>query len=74
MARHKARLVAKGYVQCHDIDYDKVFASMARMETICLLLALAAHEVWEVHHMDVKSVFQYGDLQEEVFVKQAQFH
>lgn len=40
------------------------------MEAIRLLLALAAHEGWEVHHMDVKSAFLNGELQEEVFVKQ----
>jgi hypothetical protein len=35
-----------------------------------LLIALAAHEGWEVHHMDVKSAFLNGDLQEEVYVEQ----
>ena len=41
------------------------------MEAVRLLLALAAHEGWEVHHMDVKTAFLNGDLQEEVFVEQA---
>jgi hypothetical protein len=35
-----------------------------------LLIALVAHEGWEVHHMDVKLVFLNGDLQEEVYIEQ----
>jgi hypothetical protein len=40
------------------------------MEAIRLLLALADHQGWQVHHMDVKSDFLNGDLQEEVYVDQ----
>jgi hypothetical protein len=53
--KHKARLVARGFVQQAGIDFDEVFAPVARMESIRLLLALAAQEGWPVHHMDVKS-------------------
>lgn len=42
------------------------------MEIVCLLLALAARNGWEVHHLDVKSAFFNGDIQEEVYVKQLQ--
>lgn len=70
VAKHKARLVAKGYVQRHGIDYDEVFAPVTRLETVRLLLALAAKHAWEVHHLDVKSAFLNGILQEEVYVSQ----
>jgi hypothetical protein len=70
IVKHKARLVAKGYVQKQGVDYEEVFAPVARMETVRVLLALAAHGNWEVHHMDVKSAFLNGDLQEEVYVHQ----
>ena len=42
---------------------------MARMESVRLLLALAAAKDWGVHHLDVKSAFLNGELAEEVFVK-----
>nr|GFA85455.1 ribonuclease H-like domain, reverse transcriptase, RNA-dependent DNA polymerase [Tanacetum cinerariifolium] len=41
-----------------------------RMETIRLLLAIAANNKWEVHHLDVKSAFLHGDLKEEAYVTQ----
>lgn len=68
--KHKARLVARGFVQQEGIDFDEVFAPVARMESVRLLLALAAQEGWQVHHMDVKSTFLNGDLEEEVYVRQ----
>lgn len=66
---HKAWLIVKGYTQRQGIDYDEVFAPVARMEAVRLLLALATHEGWEVHHMDVKTAFLNNDLQEEAFVE-----
>jgi hypothetical protein len=60
----------KGYSQRQGIDYEEVFAPVSRLEAMRLLLALAAHEEWEIHHMDVKSTFLNGDLNEEVFVLQ----
>lgn len=70
VAKHKACLVVKGYAQKQGINYDEVFASVARLDTVRLLIALTAHEGWEVHHMDVKSAFLNGDLEEEVYVQQ----
>lgn len=64
--RYKARLVAKGYRQNAGIDYDEVFAPVARMETIRLLISQAAQFKWP----DVKSAFLNGVLEEEVYVEQ----
>lgn len=62
IVKYKARLVAKGYVQRPGIDYEEAFAPVARLESVCLLLAIAAHYGWGVHDMDVKSAFLNGEL------------
>ena len=58
------------FVQREGIDFEEVFAPVARMESVCLLLALAAAKDWCVHHLDVKSAFLNGELAEMVFVRQ----
>lgn len=68
--KYKARLVAKGYIQKRGIDFDEVFAHVARIETVRFLLALAASRGWQVHHLDIKTAFLHGDLKEEVYVSQ----
>jgi hypothetical protein len=70
VVKHNARLVAKGYVQRQDIDFDDVFAPVARMESVRVMIILAGHLNWSVHHMDVKSAFLNGDLGEAVYVSQ----
>jgi hypothetical protein len=70
VVKHKARLVEKGYVQRQGIDFDEVFAPVTRMESVRVMIILAAHLNWSVHHMDVKSAFLNGDLEEEVYVSQ----
>ena len=68
--KYKARLVAKGYIQKHGIDFDEVFAPVAQIETVRLIIGIAASRGWELHHLDVKTAFLHGDLKEEVFVSQ----
>ncbi|GJV32969.1 putative ribonuclease H-like domain-containing protein [Tanacetum coccineum] len=68
--RNKARLVAQGYTQEEGIDYDEVFAPVARIEAIRLFLAYALFKDFMVYQMDVKSVFLYGKIEEEVYVCQ----
>lgn len=70
VVKHKARLVAKGYVQKKGIDFDEVFAPVARLDTVRLMLAMAANRGWQVHHLDVKSAFLHRELEEEVYVSQ----
>ncbi|CAJ2663992.1 unnamed protein product [Trifolium pratense] len=68
--KYKARLVAKGYSQQYGIDYNEVFAPVARWDTIRTLLCIAASKGWEVHQLDVKSAFLHGELTEDVYVEQ----
>ncbi|GKC80444.1 putative ribonuclease H-like domain-containing protein [Tanacetum coccineum] len=68
--RNKARLVAQGYTQEEGIDYDEVFAPIARIEAIRLFLAYASFMGFMVYQMDVKSAFLYGTIEEEVYVCQ----
>ncbi|GKU93614.1 hypothetical protein SLEP1_g7191 [Rubroshorea leprosula] len=68
--RYKARLVAKGFEQRLGYDFQEVFSPAARMETIKLIVGLAAQNQWKIHQMDVKSAFLNGPLEEEVYVKQ----
>ncbi|GJT20091.1 retrovirus-related pol polyprotein from transposon TNT 1-94 [Tanacetum coccineum] len=68
--KNKARLVAQGYTQEEEIDYDEVFALVARIEAIRLFLAYASFKDFVVYQMDVKSAFLYGKIEEEVYVCQ----
>ncbi|KAK0603198.1 hypothetical protein LWI29_002398 [Acer saccharum] len=68
--KFKARLVAKGYAQQHGVDYTEVFAPVARMDTVCMIIALVGQKSWLIYQLDVKSAFLHGELSEDVFVKQ----
>ncbi|GJW72262.1 putative ribonuclease H-like domain-containing protein [Tanacetum coccineum] len=68
LQENKARLVAQGYTQEEGIDYDEVFAPVARIEEIKLFLAYASFKDFVVYQMDVKSAFLYGKIEEEVYV------
>ncbi|GJW20568.1 putative ribonuclease H-like domain-containing protein [Tanacetum coccineum] len=70
MIRNKARLVAQGYTQEEGIDYDEVFAPVARIEAIRLFLAYALFKDFVVYQIDVKSAFLYEKIEEEVYVCQ----
>ena len=68
--KYKSHLVAKGYVQRYGIDYEEVFAPVARIDTIRLLINLTATNGWEIHHLDVKIAFLHGELKYIVYVSQ----
>ncbi|GJZ60343.1 putative ribonuclease H-like domain-containing protein, partial [Tanacetum coccineum] len=68
VVRNKARL--QGYTQEEGIDYDEVFAPVARIKTVRLFLAYASFKDFVVYQMDVKSAFLYGKIEDEVYVCQ----
>ncbi|GJX43954.1 putative ribonuclease H-like domain-containing protein [Tanacetum coccineum] len=70
VVKNKARLVAQGFRREEGIDYDEVFAPVARIEAIGIFLAFASYMGFTVYQMDVKSAFLYGTIEEEVYVHQ----
>jgi hypothetical protein len=70
VTRNKARLVAKGYSQVEGLDFGETYASVARLESIRILLAYATHHGFKLYQMDVKSALLNGPIKEEVYVEQ----
>ena len=60
----------KGYSQQYVINYDEVFSPIARLESIRILIAIAAQENWEIHHLDVKIAFLSGEIKEDIYITQ----
>ena len=78
---YKAQVIAKGFTQEHGIDYEETFSPMTRYESIRYLLAHATLEDWEIEALDVKTVYLYGELKDEInmaqpegFIKSGQEH
>nr|GFA25096.1 copia protein [Tanacetum cinerariifolium] len=63
--KNKARLVAQGHTKEEGIDYDEVFAPVARIEAIRLFLAYVSFKDFVVYQMDVKGDFLYGKIEDE---------
>nr|GEU62876.1 hypothetical protein [Tanacetum cinerariifolium] len=70
VVRNKARLFVQGHTQEEVIDYEEIFAPVARIESIRLFLAYASFMGIMMYQMDVKSAFLYETIEEEVYVCQ----
>ena len=68
--KYKARLVIKGYRQKEGLDYFDTYSPVTRINSIRMVLAIAALRNLEVHQMDVKTAFLNGDLNEEIYMEQ----
>nr|GEZ24372.1 retrovirus-related Pol polyprotein from transposon TNT 1-94 [Tanacetum cinerariifolium] len=67
---NKARLVAQGFRQEEGIDFEELFAPIARIETIRIFIENAAYKNMTILQMDVKTTFLNGKLKEEVYISQ----
>ena len=67
---YKAHLVAKGFTQVEGIDFQETFLPVTWYEAICFLLAHATLEDWEIEALDIKTVFLYDELDEEIYMEQ----
>ena len=61
---------AKGFKQEHGVDYDEIFSSVVRMNTLRMLVGFVATEDLELEQLDVKTTFLYGDLEEDIYMSQ----
>eukprot|EP00253_Pinus_taeda_P027009 PITA_27009 len=68
--KYKAHFVARGFSQKEGVDYDEIFALVARYTTIRSIIAPATSQGWNLHQMDVKTAFMHGLIKEEVYVEQ----
>lgn len=68
MEWYQEKLVAIGYTQTYEVIYQKTFAPIEKMNSINILIFVAANQRWLLLQLDVKNVFMHGDLKEVVYM------
>ena len=66
--RYKTSLIAKWYIQRYGVDYQETFVPVAKMNSVRILLSVAANKDWALHQFDIKNTFLHGDLKDEVYM------
>ena len=66
----KSHVIAKGFAQHLGIDYNKTYTPVSQMESMCTVLHIGTMLDWDIHQMDVETVFLHGNLGEEVYMEQ----
>ncbi|KAG6438793.1 hypothetical protein O3G_MSEX000229 [Manduca sexta] len=67
--RYRARLVAKGFSQKKGVDYTETFSPVVRHTTLRLLFSLSVKLKLTVSHLDVKTAFLNGNLEETIYMQ-----
>lgn len=71
--QRKARLVARGFSQLPGVDFDETFAPVVRLNSIRIVLSLAAQCNMKIHQLDVMTVYLNGELEEQIFMEIPKF-
>ena len=71
--KYEANFFFNFFSQVQGVDYTKAFASVAKMDSIRLVLAIVGSKCWEVHDMDVKSDFIHGEIIEDIYMQHPEF-
>ena len=71
---YKARLAAQGFTQQPGVNFDEVYAPVVRLDSLCLLLSIAAYYQWEIIQLDIEGAFLYVTLSEEIYMKIGRAH
>ena len=67
--RYKSRVVAQGYKQVAGVDFDETYAPVARLQSIRMLLSIAAHHDLELKQLDFKTAFLNATLDTPIYMK-----
>ena len=67
--RYMARQVARGFTQTYEVGYQEKFSNYSS-QSIRVLFSLAVNQQWAMFELDMKNAFLYGDLHEQVCIKQ----
>ena len=62
--------MAKGFTQTYGLNYTETFSLVAKLNSICIIISLAANLDWPLHQLDVKNALMHGDLTKTVYMVQ----
>jgi len=69
---YKSWLVTKGFSQIEEIKFNELFSLVVYYETACLFLAVAVLEDWNIHSINIKTIYFYSDLDKKIYIEQSE--
>jgi len=68
---YRFQLVTKEFSQIKGIDFDELFSPIVHYETAYLFLTITILEDWDIHSIDIKTAYIYGNLDEKIYIEQS---